>query len=133
LEINLSQSHFFYKTPHMVHKGSHPSAGLERPLGFQKVRVLRISRQSVKEGDKFVTSSDKFVTSMNRLPLSPRKYVWYSCLLMYKQIHSLSTDKSLARPGKKRDRKHVRDARDFSNIETRPVIKFFSCKARRRT
>ena len=35
------------------------------------------------------------------------------------------TDKSLARPGRKEARKHVRDARDFSKIETRAVIKFF--------
>ena len=43
-------------------------------------------------------------------------------------------DKSLARPGRKQDRKHVRDARDFNNIETRAVIKFFffPCTARRR-
>ena len=34
-------------------------------------------------------------------------------------------DKSLARPGKKQTRKHVRDARDFNNTETRAVIKFF--------
>ena len=34
-------------------------------------------------------------------------------------------DKSLARPGIKQARKHVRDARDFNNIETRAVIKFF--------
>jgi hypothetical protein len=33
-------------------------------------------------------------------------------------------DKSLARPGMKEARKHVRDARDFSNIKTRVVIKF---------
>ena len=33
-------------------------------------------------------------------------------------------DKSLARPGRKQARKHVRDARDF-NIETRAVIKLF--------
>jgi len=32
-------------------------------------------------------------------------------------------DKSLARPGRKQARKHVRDARDF-NIEKRAVIKF---------
>jgi len=32
--------------------------------------------------------------------------------------------KSLARPGRKQARKHVRDARDFNNIETRAVIKF---------
>ena len=36
-------------------------------------------------------------------------------------------DKSLARSGRKQARKHVKDARDFNNIETRAVIKFF-CK-----
>jgi len=34
-------------------------------------------------------------------------------------------DKSLARPGWKQALKHVRDARDFNDIETRAVIKFF--------
>ena len=34
-------------------------------------------------------------------------------------------DKSLARPGRKQARKHVTDERDFNNIETRAVIKFF--------
>jgi len=33
-------------------------------------------------------------------------------------------DKSLARPGRKQARKHVRDARDYNKIETRAVIKF---------
>jgi len=33
-------------------------------------------------------------------------------------------DKSLARPGKKQARKHVGDARDFNNIETRAIIKW---------
>jgi len=33
-------------------------------------------------------------------------------------------DKSLARPGRKQAREHVRDARDFNKIETRAVIKF---------
>ena len=32
-------------------------------------------------------------------------------------------DKSLARPGRKQTRKHVKDARDFNNSETRAVIK----------
>ena len=31
---------------------------------------------------------------------------------------------SLARPGRKQARKHVRDARDFNKIETRTIIKF---------
>jgi len=35
-----------------------------------------------------------------------------------------SADKSLARPGRKQARKHVSDARDLNNIETRAVIKF---------
>ena len=39
-------------------------------------------------------------------------------------------DKSLARPGRKQARKHVRDARDFNNIETRAVIKFFFLQGR---
>ena len=34
-------------------------------------------------------------------------------------------DKSLARPGRKQARKHVTEARDFDNIETRAIIKFF--------
>jgi len=34
-------------------------------------------------------------------------------------------DKSLARPGRKKARKHIRDARDFNKIETRAVIVFF--------
>ena len=33
--------------------------------------------------------------------------------------------KSLARPGRKQARKHVREARNFNNIETPAVIKFF--------
>ena len=34
-------------------------------------------------------------------------------------------DKSLARPGRKQALKHVRDVRDFNNIDKRAVIKFF--------
>jgi len=41
------------------------------------------------------------------------------------QIYNRSADKSLARPGRKQALKQVRDARDFNNIETRAVIKFF--------
>ena len=42
-------------------------------------------------------------------------------------------DKSLAQPGRKQARKHVRNARVFNNIETRAFIKFPPppCKARR--
>ena len=34
-------------------------------------------------------------------------------------------DKSLARPRRKQARKLVKDTRDFNNIETRAVIKFY--------
>ena len=36
--------------------------------------------------------------------------------------YTRGTDESLARPGRKQARKHVRDAREISNIETRAVI-----------
>ena len=34
-------------------------------------------------------------------------------------------DKSLARPGRKEARKHVRDVRDFNNIKKRTAKKYF--------
>ena len=34
-------------------------------------------------------------------------------------------DKSLTQPGTKQARTHVRDGRDFNNIETPAVIKFY--------
>ena len=40
-------------------------------------------------------------------------------------------DKSLARPGRKQARKHVKNACDFNNIETRAVISFFFQGAKR--
>jgi len=65
------------------------------------------------------TFSHYMVQKVKRMPSSVFKY---RC-----------ADKSLARPGRKQARKHVTDARDFNNIETRAVIKFFfSCKIRRR-
>ena len=45
-------------------------------------------------------------------------------MLTYSHTYQ-GADKSLARAGRKQARKHVRDARDFNNIETRAVIKFF--------
>ena len=43
----------------------------------------------------------------------------------YEEVYYRGADKSLARPGMKQARKHVKDARDFNNTETRAVIKFF--------
>ena len=47
------------------------------------------------------------------------KREWISSEYKYRRA-----DKSLARPGKKQARKHVRDARVFYKIGTRAVIKF---------
>jgi len=43
-----------------------------------------------------------------------------SALVAYRDV-----DKSLARPGRKQTWKHIKDAHDFNNIETRAVIKVF--------
>jgi len=55
----------------------------------------------------------------------PRTCQIYSPLTQYR-----GANKSLARPGRKQPRKRVRDERDFNNIETLAVIKFFSPPAR---
>jgi hypothetical protein len=51
----------------------------------------------------------------------------YFALFRSSQLPNSATywgaDKSLARPGRKQTWKHVRDTRDFSNIETRAGIK----------
>ena len=44
---------------------------------------------------------------------------------MHRQCAYRGADKSLARPGRKQARKHVRDARDFNKMETRDVINFY--------
>jgi len=49
----------------------------------------------------------------------------YNCFTNSSILKNRGDDKSLARPGRKQARKHVRDARDFNNIETRAIIKFF--------
>ena len=52
---------------------------------------------------------------------SKQKFVsWFLSILTYR-----GADKSLARARRKQARNHVRDAREFNNIETRAVIKFF--------
>jgi len=48
------------------------------------------------------------------------------CARVYRvYIYIPGADKSLALPGRKQARKHVRDSRDFNHIETRAVKFFF--------
>jgi len=54
--------------------------------------------------------------------------VCFDCLYKFIPKHFSfywGADKSLARPGRKQARKNVGDARDFNNIVTRAVMKFF--------
>jgi len=50
--------------------------------------------------------------------------MWLENVWLFRLLYR-GAGKSLARPGRKQARKHVRDARDFNSIETRAVIKFF--------
>jgi len=61
------------------------------------------------------------------MDLSATRYKFIVTLKMLhsSKIHTRGADKFLARPGRKQARKHVRDARDFNNIETRALIEFF--------
>jgi len=58
-------------------------------------------------------------------PSSGSLLLCFTKVIIIKTASYRGADKSLARPGRKQARKHVRDARDFNNIETRAVIKFF--------
>ena len=53
--------------------------------------------------------------------LAPLYIYIYMCVCVYIYIYR-GADKSLARAGRIKARKHVRDSRDFNNIETRAVI-----------
>ena len=60
-------------------------------------------------------------------------FVLWNSLGTKRKAHKTSyrgADKSLNRPGRKQTRKCVRDARDFSKIETRAVIKFLSLQGK---
>ena len=86
--------------------------------GVLRVKSVSHHRPGEKAPPRAYTIMETVVSAMQKL---------YTEQLTYR-----GADKSLARPVRKRARKHVRDARDFDNIKTRAVIKFFSCKARRR-
>jgi len=67
--------------------------------------------------------------NFNILPSMPRSSKWSLFVRIHQHPVYTPTfyrcaDKSLARSGRKQTRKHVRDARDFNNIETRAAIKF---------
>jgi len=96
------------------------------------VRVIPISCVAVSFGG-FCSSSLMFPWRLMDAPLltsvqSEQSQAGISRDLAGNQTFQLSkyrgADKFLPRPGRKQARKHVRDARDFNNIEKRAVIKF---------
>ena len=72
---------------------------------------------------KFKTIVFPKIRSRQRVP--KRRHIKFRRRGMSQRIEYRSADKSLAQQKGKRTRKYVRDARDFNNIETRAVIKFF--------
>jgi len=82
----------------------------------------------------FLTASLSIFFSVSRSGGLPRPVIAgsrYCELILIKSsgifltaLNYRGADKSLARPGRKQSRKHVRDARDFNNIEMRAVIRF---------
>ena len=104
--------------------GNQPVATALSQWVFKEHGVLRVksvshNRPGEKAPPQAYTIMETVVSTMQKL---------YTEQLTYR-----GADKSLARPGRKQARKHVRDARNFNNIKTRAVIKFPPpCKARRR-
>ena len=91
-------------------------------FGFYKRRrcFFRISKPISFE-NFFALWSSIFVDWKQIPPFSCRIHQRHlACKIVYR-----GADKSLAQPGRKQARNYVRDARDFNNIETRAVIKFF--------
>ena len=72
------------------------------------------------------------------MQLSGRRRTEFTILSVAGPFHGLrrawsfyrGADKSLARPGRKKSRKDVKDARDFNSVEKRAVIKFFFLQAK---
>jgi hypothetical protein len=67
----------------------------------------------------FRNVDNQLPTTAVRHPRRSKISSWEVCASTYR-----GADKSLAWPRRKEARKHVRDARDFNNIETRAVSKF---------
>ena len=100
----------------------HSGACLQRPTKFTKSLQPVTTRRS----EPVAFQVQKIFAKASQTTPAPSLY------LNTDPTTYRGADKTLARPGRKQAREHVRDARDFNNMETRAVIKFFfSCKARR--
>jgi len=106
-----------------------------------KILVIKLQERTVSRSEEHSINTPIYlVCSVTYLYRTLVQLEWFlirsvSKLQIYDSRHIYrGADKSLARPGRKQARKHVRDGRDFNNIETRDVIKFFFslCQARRR-
>ena len=95
-----------------------PSSGKERPKTIPDPKQATATLRNVGNYSSNETASHSS-NPPNRLVTR-----FLDCRTQYR-----GADKSLDRPRWKQAQKHVRDARDFNNIETRAVIKSPRCKA----
>ena len=91
-----------------------PSPSCEADAASTIERILRIYATG-----RCIHLSLSWARRVQFLPYFP--HILFNIAVLYTR----GADKSLARPGRKQARKHVRDARDFNNIEKWAVIKLF--------
>ena len=72
---------------------------------------------------KLVRVADPLSTADSSRPHCGVRIQTKGCIWNTVRSSYRGADKSLARPGRKQAQKHVKDARDFNNFETRAVIK----------
>jgi len=105
----------------------------------ERIEASICSENICLQADKLIWGGGKYVDNVTLIPKyenshnvalrSPRCVMFHCVELLWRmeKVYYRRADKSLARPGRKQARKHVRDARDFNNIETRAVKFFFLC------
>ena len=96
------------------------------------IKILHTFQTGHRPSDHYTTYSYETRFNIILLPKPQFKRLKILFLRLLSKCQYWGADKSLARPGRKQARKHVRDARDFNNIETRAVIKLQGKTRRRR-
>ena len=74
---------------------------------------------------RFCPTTQQLKKKIRRCNLSGRRLSNWFKAISFTRDEYRRADKSLVRPGRKQARKHVRDARDFNNNETRAATQFF--------
>ena len=114
----LKYAHTHFRAPKYAH--THFRALFNAPVALRKLWRL----YCVKKVNFHSCQCNLRSTSWTLLwdSINTSHHLTYFKLTIY---YYQGADKSLARPGRKQASKHVRDARDFNDIEMRAVLKFF--------